>query len=387
MKPNRLICFLSALVLFILLACNALDQSAPIQTPTTSIYATEVSVGVAHACALLNTGHIVCWGSNDSNQFGDGSFMDHNVATEIIGLTDINAISAGGQHTCAITKSGNVKCWGGNESGQLGNGTKKLSMEIVEIPDLVNVSFISAGWEHTCAILEDGSAKCWGKNLTGQLGNDTFTRIIPSPANVVDLGASISSISAGNEHTCALTSDGNVKCWGRNVSGELGTGQETNRSNTPVDVIGLNERVISVSTSYAKTCAVTGDGKVRCWGWIGDQQFSNVPVDLGKPGESARIVATGANHICALDDSGKVYCLGENSDGQLGNGSTSSSHRFVQVKGLQSVVTSISASYDYTCALTTNGEVWCWGNNSVGQLGNGTTNNSSIPVKVIGINQ
>lgn len=395
MKRLKSIHLLLAFTLLYLPSCNVLTQSSPAQAPTMTstqtsspkIYATSLSVGGTHACAVLNNGYAVCWGDNSSGQLGDGTFTKHNTAIEVVGLSEITDISAGGEHTCALMKGGNVKCWGRNNSGQLGNGTKELSMELVDVPGLLNVTGISAGSEHTCAVMGDGNVKCWGKNLSGRVGNDTNERLILSPVDVVSLGANIVFVSAGNEHTCALTDDGNVMCWGRNVDGELGISQNSNLSKTPVNVVGLEGKAVAITTGFARTCAVTNKGEIQCWGWMGFEEFSNSPVILRNFESTPKLVATGGNHICAINENGKVSCLGENKNGQLGNGTTADSREFMEVIGLPNSITAIGAAYDYTCALTEIGEVWCWGINTVGQLGNGTTNNSPTPVKVIGINQ
>jgi len=394
MKENKVLFITLISALLFILACNFLNQSntsqvpsESVQAPTSNIFATSVSVGGNHACAVLNNGHVACWGDNSSGQLGDGTFTKHNTATEVPGLVEIASISAGGEYTCALTKKGNVKCWGRNNSGQLGNGTKELSMLPVDVPNLSNVTEISAGTEHTCAVLGDGSGKCWGKNLNGRVGNDSKERIILSPVDVVDLGAKIIHISAGGEHTCAITEDGNVKCWGRNTSGELGIGQDSNFSKIPLDTIGLNAKVTKITTSYAKSCALTTNDKAQCWGWVIFDKFSNSPVAIGNLKSTPVSIALGAYHICIADQNGQVWCIGENPSGQLGDGTTTDSREFIKVSGLSNKITAIGASFGYTCVLSEIGEVWCWGDNAVGQLGNGANENSLLPVRVIGINQ
>ena len=386
---NNKVIYLS-LIAVLLVITSCVSQGQPVtltEAPATSIYATSISVGGAYACALLNNGRVLCWGDNSDGQLGDGTYNDHGTATEVINLPEMIAISAGGGHTCALANEGTVKCWGQNDSGQLGIGTKEIILEPVDIPNLVNVTSISAGFEHTCAVINDGSVKCWGKNLNGRVGNGSNERLILSPTDVVELGTTITFVSAGNEHTCALTNNGDVKCWGRNVDGELGIGQDKNFSKTPMDVLGLEERIVALTTGFARSCAVTDKGKITCWGWIGFQQFSIVPVDLAALNGTPTLIASGGDHICVVVEGGKVNCIGENEKGQLGNGNTTDSQKFVEVKGLPAGVTVIGASFDYTCALTEKGEVWCWGHNASGQLGDGTKTDSSFPVKVIGISQ
>ncbi len=376
-------------LLLVSLACNAIpgEPPPPTQAPTSSIYAVSISVGGAHACALLNNGRVACWGDNGAGQLGDGTYTKRQTAEEVAGLTDIAAISAGGEYTCALMKNGKVKCWGRNEHGQLGNGTTENSMQPVDIPGLANVTAIYAGSGHACAIIKDGTLKCWGENLKGQLGNGSFSRLVSSPADVVGLGVTITSVSIGNEHTCVLTTNAGVKCWGHNSYGELGMGKDITQSKTPVDIVGIDDNAIAVATGFSKSCAITKDGQAKCWGWLGFDQFSNTPVNLEGLDGKAKSIAAGGSHICVVLENGAVRCLGENKKGQLGDGTTADSQRFAKVKGLPSAVTAIGAAYDDTCTLTTMGEVFCWGDNSSGQLGNGSTEDSLIPVKVVGINQ
>jgi alpha-tubulin suppressor-like RCC1 family protein len=404
MKHSRSIVLL--LTIFVSLACSTLVPQPPLpaptlvpthipieastevstQLPSSNRLPLSISVGGAHVCALLNDGHVACWGDNSSGQLGDGTYTKHFTATEVPGLTDAISISAGGSHTCAVTQTGHVKCWGNNYSGQLGNGTKQTGMVPTEIPGLTDVVAISAGSEHTCAVLRDGGAKCWGKNLNGRVGDGSGKLFIFSPVDVAELGADIVSISAADEHTCALTGTGNVKCWGRNTEGQLGIGQETNRSKVPVEVININGKATALSTGFSSSCVVTNDGPVECWGWMGSDELSNAPVAFEGLDGNAKMVATGASHVCVVLESGGVKCMGENTEGQLGNGKISDLEAFVTVQNLPSDITEIGVSFDSTCALTNSGEIFCWGDNTSGELGIGTTEDSATPVKVIGIN-
>lgn len=394
---------LASIFVLSLLACNFLNQTntpeRPInsqtqlpesespQTPTASTYATSISVGSFHACAVLNTGYLTCWGDNSAGQLGDGTYTKHNMAFEIDGLTGIASVSAGGVHTCTLLQTGSVKCWGDNTSRQLGNGDKGIFLQPTDVTDLSNVKEISAGGEHTCALLNNGNVKCWGANFNGRVGNNTTERIIPLPVDVFGIDEEIIYVSAGGEHTCAIAINGNVKCWGRNTTGELGIGNDLKLSKTPMDVVELEDKAIALSTSYPKSCAVTDKGKIKCWGWVLFDLFSNSPVSLGNLQGTPTSIATGLNHICVLDANEEVWCIGENQFGQLGDGTTIDRQNFIKVKNLPNNIISIEAGYQSTCVLTEVGEVWCWGDNTTGQLGNGTNENSTLPVMVVGINQ
>jgi alpha-tubulin suppressor-like RCC1 family protein len=242
---------------------------------------------------------------------------------------------------------------------------------------------------HNCAVLRDGTAKCWGKNDQGQLGIGIIFlgENIKIPYTVLDLEDTL-SISAGSGHSCALLSNGQVKCWGDNQYGELGDGTTTDRS-TPVLVSGLNE-VISLSLGAEHSCAVLKDGRVKCWGknnygQLGDGTTTNRSTPVLVSGLTDVVsISLGGNHSCALLKDRRVKCWGRNSFGQLGDGTTTNRSTPVLVSGLDQVL-SLSLGADHSCALLENGTVKCWGKNGYGQLGDGTTTNRSTPVLVSGL--
>jgi alpha-tubulin suppressor-like RCC1 family protein len=162
-------------------------------------------------------------------------------------LRNVAAVSAGGWHSCALTTSGGVKCWGLNAHGQVGDGTRTSASLPRDVIGLTSgVAAIAAGGSHTCALTTAGAVKCWGRNAEGQLGDGTTTESL-TPVDVVGLSSGVVAIAAGGYHTCALTAAGAVKCWGDNGYGAVGDGSYADRS-APVSVTGLNSGVAAIAT-------------------------------------------------------------------------------------------------------------------------------------------
>ena len=291
----------------------------------------------------------------------------------------ISAISG----DCFLISSGVVKCWAGG--GQDAQGNITISLPPVDVSGLdADVIAISMGGRY-CALLYSGGVKCWGYVKTeyyGETGSKDEYRA--TPEYVKGLSRGVIAISANGRHACALTSSGGVKCWGSNNSGELGDGTQ-NDSLTPVDVVGLSSGITAISTGGFHTCALTSGGGVKCWGVDGGNIISQTPVDVAGLSSGIIAISAGVYCSCALTAAGGVKCWGLNNWGQLGDGTTTDKDTPVDVTGLNSGVIAISAGGDHTCALTSDGGVKCWGWNNYGQLGDGTTTDSSIPVDVIWI--
>jgi alpha-tubulin suppressor-like RCC1 family protein len=293
-----------------------------------------------------------------------------------------------------MTAAGGVKCWGNNSAGLLGDGTTDQRLTAVDVVGLTSgVAAVSAGsFAHTCALTTAGGVKCWGNNNVGQLGDGTTTERL-TPVDVVGLTSGVVAIDVGEAHTCALTTVGGVKCWGQNFAGHLGDGTTTERL-TPVDVAGLTSGVVAVSAGQFHTCAVTTTGGIKCWGnnnsgQLGDgttiEQLTAVDVSGLTSGVAA--VSAGQQHTCAITNSGGLKCWGTNFAGQLGDGTTTERLTPADVTGLTSGVAAVTAdaSSSHTCALTTAGGVKCWGRNTLGQLGAGIPTNRLTPADVLGL--
>lgn len=357
-----------------------------IKTDVPSVAA--IDAGAGYMCGLTTGGIAVCWGSNSSGQLGNGSMSNSSVPIAVSGLSNVASISAG-VFSCATTTSREAYCWGHNSSGQLGNGSTASSSVPVAVSGLSNVvnisaSAASASGDHACAATSDGGAYCWGRNTYGALGNGTK---IDSAVPVAVTGLSnIAAVSAGNWHSCGLTNAGTVFCWGSGDSGQLGIGGLFSTS-TPVAVSGLSG-ITAIQAGYSHTCALASGGTVYCWGSnrsgeLGNGTTTTSSVPVAVPGLSGVVAITagssaGSAHTCALTSGGSVFCWGNGESGQLGNGNILSSRTPVAVSGLSNAV-SVSAGDSSTCALLRGGAVSCWGkyNGAVADL---------LPVIVPGVN-
>jgi len=218
---------------------------------------------------------VKCWGSNNNYQLGvdRNTILRSNIPVIVSGLSSgVKAISSGDYHNCVITSDDEVKCWGDNLFGKLGDGTTTASGTPVTVEESTDVNLlaveISAGFQHTCAITKAKGIKCWGLNEYGQLGDGTYTDYRLTPVDVAGFtneGEDATEISAGEQHTCAITSTGAAKCWGYNKDGQLGDGTTYTRR-TPVDVDGLSSGVKAVSAGGSHTCAITATNGIKCWG-------------------------------------------------------------------------------------------------------------------------
>jgi alpha-tubulin suppressor-like RCC1 family protein len=367
------------------------DSSAPPLVQSARLNATAIAAGELHTCALTNGGGVKCWGDNGVGQLGDRTTTQRHTPVAAFGLASgVSTLAAGAEHTCALTSAGGVKCWGDNESGELGDETTIDRYSPVAVSGLGSgVAAVSVGGAHTCALTSGGGVICLGGNDFGQLGDGTTTeRHVPVAVSGFASGAA--ALAAGSGHTCALTSAGGVKCWGDNGSGQLGDGTTTER-HTPVAVSGLASGVAAISAGDFHTCALTSAGGVKCWGRNADGQLGDgttterhTPVAVSGLASGVAAVSVGGAHTCALTIAGGVKCWGGNGDGRLGDGTTTQRHTPVDVSGLASGVAALATGGAHTCALTIAGGVKCWGDNGFGQLGDGTTTERHRPVEVLG---
>jgi len=306
----------------------------------------------------------------------------------------LSQIQAGlGGHVCARVSDGTARCWGENDVGQLGTGsTSPMSTLPVSVSGLSNVIAIATGGYHTCAVLGDKTVRCWGQGTDGQLGDGLATNSA-SPVTVTGLSDAI-GIAAGTYHTCALRTGGAISCWGDNSYFQTGSQVAGDYASTkaPAAVVGVTG-ASAVYTGGFHTCALIGGG-LQCWGDNSLGQLGNggtpthsiTPVPVTGLTSGVSSMSAGDSHNCAVA-SGGVLCWGDNSFGQIGNGSVSATPVTTPtaVAGL-SGVTNVAAGYTFSCARLSNNAVSCWGRNGDGELGRGGGADSPTPVAVSGIN-
>jgi alpha-tubulin suppressor-like RCC1 family protein len=388
-------------------------------------------------CVVLASGGVDCWGDNSIEEIGNGT-IGGNVGTswdyaqQVSGLTDAVSIASDGGGYCAVLSSGDVDCWGDNTYGELGNGTTggpdsyydnsqggyDTPQAVVGLSDAVSVTSDGGAGDYQsgyCAVLSTGGVDCWGDNSDGELGNGTTGG--PDGESGYDIPQSVSgltdavsvepdggiSVSGEGIDYCAVLSSGGVDCWGANSQGQLGNGitggPDANESyDTPQPVIGITDAVSVTSNisedRFFSSCAELSSGGVDCWGDNSDGQLGNgttggpdgaVGYDTPQAvsGLTDAVSVTdggGESGFCAVLTSGGVDCWGDNSYGQLGNGTTGGPDGIggydtpQAVSGLSDAVSVVSGSFDHGyCAVLSSGGVNCWGVDEDGQLGNGTT--------------
>jgi alpha-tubulin suppressor-like RCC1 family protein len=451
----------------------------------------NISVGNKLACARYSNGTAKCWGQNTSGELGNGATSAYSSVPVDVIQTDIAVLSAGRAYSCAALNDQSVKCWGNNATGLLGNGTTTSSVTPVSATGVTNAVSISAGTEKVCALLANQGRKCWGGSGYGAFDNGSFSdstspvtsqnltsvayvgrtygrslcnvlldgtircsgrseylslgngleRKVVSPIKIASLGTSVYKVRPGDNHSCALISDGTVKCWGRANRGQVGDGQKIRR-NEPVFVSGITtavdlavagetscavlsdktikcwgkndsgelangsfggdtatpvaiaslSNVISIEGWFSTFCAILGDKTVRCWGAnggrLGDNTTSNRATPVNPGLTDVVKISVGGYHTCAVTGAGAIYCWGRDNSGELGQGAANSPGNLAPL-----LVSSINNAIDvatpeYTsCALLSDQTVKCWGFNGAGRAGKGDTSavNIANPTTVAGV--
>lgn len=361
-------------------------------SPATGVFQLARAGGV-HSCGLDGSGDAYCWGLNSEGELGDGTMTSRNSPMTVLGGLAFDTLVLADRHSCALTAGGAAYCWGSNGFGSIGDSTNSNRRSPVPVIRGITFKSITAGGaaangEHSCGVEASGRAYCWGANSRGQLGNGGFSDF-NFPVEVAD-SLGYTSITAGGLHTCALASDGSAYCWGSNSSGQLGG--IAGDTALPIPVTG-GLSFVTLDAGSFHTCGLTALGEAYCWGQNDRGQLGNgttadttAPVEVNTGLGFVAISAGGradaiADHTCALTASGTAYCWGSNTRGQLGDGTTADRSTPVPVAG-NVTFTSLTAGGLHTCGYTSLGAAYCWGLATWGQLGDGANTDRLIPTLV-----
>jgi alpha-tubulin suppressor-like RCC1 family protein len=354
-------------------------DGAPVDARSTCI--TQLASHGAHICALRGDGTVWCWGDNTYGNLGDQELDNSAIPKQVTGLHDIVTIASGENTACAVDRDGALWCWGAD----LGDGTQMTARTApVQITGLPAIRAVSAGEWHTCATGVDDSVWCWGRNDYGPYGDGSTTS---SAIPVLTPMPSGRAIAIGDDLKCILMPDRSVQCAGRGSSGERGDGTFDEFGPTLRPVVELANVQQIDAGCHRHACGVMADATVRCWGEnlsaeLGDgtNVNSSSPVVVsGLTGQ--RHVAVGAFDTCSLGLDGHVSCWGTNEHGNLGDGTTDS--RGIAMPVLQiDDATELEAGCGFQCVVRSDHSVWCWGENASGGVGDGTFADRSIPVVV-----
>jgi alpha-tubulin suppressor-like RCC1 family protein len=286
---------------------------------------TAVSAGEGFACGLASDGRAYCWGHAAYGRLGSAvadSVVPAPVA--VSGTLRLRALSAGRRHACGVTATGDVWCWGGNSTGALGiSPATETSAVPVHVEVAAPVETVGAGFLHSCGLTTDGEVLCWGRGF--QLGDSAgVTRPTPAP---IHGGRRYRALSVGWTHSCALTADSTAYCWGFNFSGECGSSVGGTVPLVPVPVEGA-PRLASISAGYSTTCGLTAAGEAWCWGanvggFLGTGDTLSLPTPRRvAAGFRFAVLSVGQQHVCGLGLDGVLYCWGSAEGGMLGDGAT-----------------------------------------------------------------
>lgn len=363
--------------------------------------------GLHHTCGRNELGDIYCWGANEAGQLGDGTQQRRLTPVRIKSSSSFDELSSGGTQSCALT-GGLAQCWGQTFLAGWSSISYGHPYEISLIPSTVSTSVrfsaIASGSTFNCGLSSSNFAYCWGSGDEGELGNGQF-RTCPfslyerycsyvgsaSPIAVAG-GRTYTSISAGQNHVCALTATGIAYCWGDNRTGQIGDGTQVGRGiPTPVNG-GLTFNLIRGGGSH--TCALTAAGAAYCWGsnaygqlGISSTSASLVPVAVNTALKFSTL-ALGTNHSCGLTTSGEIYCWGANGNGELGIGSISFGTSTPQLVSGSRRYVGLRAGGSHSCAVVDGTlAALCWGLNASGQLGDGSVVSAPAPVFIRGRTQ
>ena len=329
------------------------------------------------------------WGFNNRGQLGDNTTVNKsNPIQTVTGGINWKQISCGATYTAAIKTDGTLWTFGENTTyGQLGDNTVvSKSSPIQTITFATNWKSVVCGYLHTAAIKTDGTLWTWGYNGYGQLGENTITPR-SSPVQTITGGFNWKQVSAGYVNTAAINTNGTLWNWGRNNYGQLGDNTIVRKS-SPVQTVAFGTNWKQISAGYVNTAAIKNDGTLWTWGRNNYGQLGdNTIVDKSSPvqtvvfGTNWKQVFSGREYTAAIKTDGTLWCWGKNINGQLGDSTIVSKSSPVQTIAFGTNWKQASCGYAHIAAIKTDGTLWCWGYNAIGQLGDNTTTNRSSPVQ------
>lgn len=370
------------------------DRDRPVEAAlpagTTAI---AISAGGRFSLALTSSGQVLSWGTNEYGELGDGTTISRSLPAPVVfpAGTTIVAIHGGGLHSLALASSGQLFAWGNNTSGQLGIGTSGVPRSVpvpVALPPGTTIATFEAGGSHSMALTAAGQLLVWGRNHAGQLGDGTTTnRTVPAPVSLPGATAA-AEIAAGTGHSLALTTTGQLLAWGDNESGQLGIG-EPHGIDQPVPVpvsLPPGTPVIRISGAQNHSLGITANGRLLVWGSDGSGAMHPAPQFVPTSTGTVTAAAGGATFSVVLVSPTRdpAAAWGRNTSSQLGDGSSVDSPVAVRVAlASTTVVGEIAAGYRHSLAAPTTGGLFTWGDNTDGQLGDGTLTTRDTPVQAL----
>jgi alpha-tubulin suppressor-like RCC1 family protein len=356
-------------------------------TPLSGASFVSAAAGLLFTCGVRHDGSMFCWGDNSEKQLGTNSTQASIPSPTQLAGSRWQAVTAGQYHACALDSSNLLTCWGRADSGQLGkilsSGKPVANGEIVQLADS-DWATVAAGAYHTCAKKQDNSLWCWGQNFSGQLGlGVSAPQEEDTPTKVGD-DMTWAMLTVGSSHVCATKTDTTVWCWGSNSDGQIGSGSSATMF-VPAQIGSAG--VVWVAAGASHTCATYSDGSLACWGGndagqLGDGTTAKKNVPTPVTGNGWALVSAGGSHTCAIKTDGTLWCWGSNTSGQLGDGSSVGHIQPTQVKSVTGTWSALSLGNSHTCGLLSTGSLYCWGDNSKGQIGVGTLAVQNKPILV-----
>ena len=374
------------------------NETASRRTPV-SILGTKktfcrISGGQYHTSGIDKNGMVWGWGYNGYGQLGDNTTTSRRTPISIVGVKKTFCqISSGYTHVSAIDKNGQVWGWGRNENGQLGNNSTISKLTPISILGAKKTFCQIAGnYYNTLCIDKNGLVWGWGNNSDSQLGDNSTTYHL-TPISILGAKKTFCRIASGFAHTIAIDRYGRVWGWGTNVSGQVGDKTVPSKY-TPVSIVGTKKTFCQIFSLYEGTGGFDNRGLVWEWGYnnygqLGDNTNTKryTPVSIVGIKKTFCAILSGHLHVSAIDKNGQVWGWGYNGYGQLGDNTIVSKRTPVSILGAKKTFCRISGGQNYTSGIDKNGLVWGWGNNVRGQLGNNATVSKLTPVSILGANK